>query len=93
MTTVVFCELPATAAPVIHAEQELGDESPLNLIDGHAKIEDDDAADLLVRRRSNVYLASAHPDGDAAYFETCDVVKQDGEVCGRDLPCRYHSED
>lgn len=24
---------------------------------------------------------------------TCDVVKNDGEVCGRDLPCSYHSDD
>lgn len=24
--------------------------------------------------------------------ETCDVVKSDGEVCGRELPCRYHSD-
>lgn len=24
---------------------------------------------------------------------TCDVVKADGEVCGRDLPCPYHSDD
>ena len=23
---------------------------------------------------------------------TCDVVKSDGEVCGRPLPCQYHSE-
>jgi hypothetical protein len=31
-------------------------------------------------------------DGDQA--ETCDVVKEsDGEVCGRDLPCPYHSDD
>jgi len=22
--------------------------------------------------------------------ETCQVVKSDGEVCGRDRPCRYH---
>ena len=22
---------------------------------------------------------------------TCDVVKSDGEVCGRELPCQYHS--
>jgi hypothetical protein len=22
--------------------------------------------------------------------ETCAVVKIDGEVCGRELPCRYH---
>lgn len=25
--------------------------------------------------------------------ETCDTVKTDGEVCGRELPCPYHSED
>jgi hypothetical protein len=25
--------------------------------------------------------------------ETCEVVKNDGEVCGRELPCPYHSED
>lgn len=24
--------------------------------------------------------------------ETCDVVKQDGEVCGRTLPCPYHGD-
>ncbi|MFC4549385.1 MULTISPECIES: hypothetical protein [Halorussus] len=24
---------------------------------------------------------------------TCDVVKSDGEVCGRDLPCAYHSDE
>jgi len=24
--------------------------------------------------------------------ETCDTVKSDGEVCGRELPCPYHSE-
>lgn len=24
--------------------------------------------------------------------ETCNVEKSDGEVCGRDLPCQYHSE-
>lgn len=23
---------------------------------------------------------------------TCDAVKADGEVCGRELPCPYHSE-
>jgi len=24
--------------------------------------------------------------------ETCETVKSDGEVCGRELPCPYHSE-
>lgn len=23
----------------------------------------------------------------------CEVVKSDGEVCGRELPCQYHSDD
>jgi len=30
-------------------------------------------------------------DGDGA--GTCEVVKSDGEVCGRELPCAYHSDD
>ena len=25
--------------------------------------------------------------------ETCDTVKSDGEVCGRELPCPYHTDD
>ena len=36
---------------------------------------------------------------EAGYFEyveepseTCDAVKSDGEVCGRELPCRFHSD-
>lgn len=29
-------------------------------------------------------------DGES---ETCQTVKSDGEVCGRDLPCPYHSDD
>lgn len=24
--------------------------------------------------------------------ETCDTVKNDGEVCGRELPCPYHTD-
>jgi len=24
--------------------------------------------------------------------ETCDIVKSDGDVCGRELPCPYHSD-
>ena len=25
--------------------------------------------------------------------ETCEEIKTDGEVCGREKPCPYHSED
>lgn len=31
-------------------------------------------------------------DDDGA-ADTCNTVMSDGEVCGRELPCRYHSED
>lgn len=34
--------------------------------------------------------SDADAEGDAP--ETCTAVKTDGEVCGRDLPCPYHSE-
>jgi hypothetical protein len=29
---------------------------------------------------------------DADPSGTCDVVKSDGEVCGRDRPCSYHDD-
>jgi hypothetical protein len=32
------------------------------------------------------------PD-DLLVTDTCDEVKSDGEVCGRELPCRYHTDD
>ncbi|AFH22616.1 hypothetical protein OSG_eHP31_00020 [environmental Halophage eHP-31] len=38
--------------------------------------------------------AGAHgcdPD-ELLVAETCDAVKADGEVCGRELPCPYHSD-
>lgn len=31
----------------------------------------------------------SEPEGDD---ETCQVEKSDGEICGRELPCQYHSE-
>lgn len=33
------------------------------------------------------------PVGQEPEGETCQTVKSDGEVCGRDLPCPYHTED
>jgi len=37
-------------------------------------------------------LADAHgvDADDLRLTETCDVVKSDDEVCGRDRPCPYH---
>ena len=32
-------------------------------------------------------------EDDVEAAGTCDTVKNDGDVCGRDLPCSYHSED
>lgn len=32
-------------------------------------------------------------DADAADAETCGVIKADGDVCGRELPCRFHTDD
>jgi len=29
---------------------------------------------------------------DLSDTETCDVVKADGEVCGRERPCSYHDD-
>jgi len=35
------------------------------------------------------YLGVPAEDGS----ETCQVVKSDGEVCGRELPCQYHDDE
>ena len=35
----------------------------------------------------------ANVDENADAPETCQEVKSDGEKCGRELPCRYHSDD
>lgn len=47
----------------------------------------DHAADLLEREG----FEAVDDEGDDA--ETCDTVKSDGEVCGRELPCPYHSDE
>lgn len=33
------------------------------------------------------------PDDSNGDAETCDAVKSDGEVCGRELPCPYHDDE
>lgn len=48
---------------------------------------DDDRASYLVDEWGFERVAE---EGDA---ETCDAVKSDGEVCGRELPCPYHSDE
>lgn len=38
--------------------------------------------------------AEVDADADSGQeTDTCTVVKSDGEVCGRELPCQYHSDD
>ncbi|AFH22025.1 hypothetical protein OSG_eHP14_00225 [environmental Halophage eHP-14] len=65
-------------------------------VDGEIVTPDDDGiytigdADSWLRR----YAAAndCEPD-DLLVSATCDVVKSDGEVCGRNLPCPYHTEE
>jgi hypothetical protein len=57
---------------------------------------DDDTATVDLPTDADVRaLASAYDlAADALRVaETCDVVKADGDVCGRDLPCPYHTDD
>ena len=40
-----------------------------------------------------VAVADLTTEGDTDdAVETCDTVKADGDVCGRELPCPYHSD-
>lgn len=36
--------------------------------------------------------SSSESSESADDADTCEVEKSDGEICGRELPCRYHSE-
>jgi hypothetical protein len=49
----------------------------------------DSEADAVAERLAEVYGCDAD---DLLAVETCDVVKSDGEICGRDRPCPYHDE-
>lgn len=49
-------------------------------LDRYAAANDVDTAELLVE------------DGGSG-GDTCQAVKSDGEVCGRETPCQYHSEE
>lgn len=57
--------------------------APRSWVDGYAEREGVAVEDV---------LADGDDDADNEPG-TCDTVKSDGEVCGRDLPCPYHSED
>lgn len=51
-----------------------------------------------LRDRGDFHEVDAHDADfqevdDEADGETCDEVLDSGDVCGRELPCRYHSED
>lgn len=56
--------------------------------DGTIECPPEDAADV-----ADV-LADAYDVDAAALLDTatCDAVKSDGDICGRELPCPYHSE-
>lgn len=57
-------------------------------VDDAGRFEADESVARALARYHGVDVADLEAGG-----ETCDVVKSDGEVCGRELPCRYHSED
>lgn len=59
-------------------------------LESFAAANDCDADDLVVDGADADSDDATVPNVTAA---TCDAVKSDGEVCGRELPCRYHSGD
>lgn len=54
-----------------------------------------DVPDAAAERLADVWAARYDVDAAALLDHgaaTCDAVKSDGEVCGRELPCQYHSD-
>jgi hypothetical protein len=64
--------------------------------DGYLDNLGEDGARRAMNALAEAYGVEYTDDGDVVLGdepETCDVVKSDGEVCGRELPCPYHSDD
>lgn len=53
---------------------------------------DEETAEYLVADWGFEHVDEPESD-DVDDAETCTEVKSDGEVCGRELPCPYHSDD
>lgn len=57
-------------------------------VDSDGCFETDDEAEVrAIAQAHGMTVDELRVDG------TCEVVKADGDVCGRELPCPYHSED
>jgi len=66
--------------------------------DGYLNDLDDGEAKQAMRTLADAYDVEYGDGGDVVRekddsAEICDSVKSDGEVCGRELPCPYHSDD
>ena len=64
--------------------------------DGYLADLDDDVADRAMRALGDAYGVDYTDDGDVVLdggAQTCEAVKSDGDVCGRELPCPYHSDE
>lgn len=91
---MVRLEHDSGEAAVLKSAQILGPRSPLEFdSDGFAELDDEELASSVVGLHPHVELAvepessSEETSGD----ETCEVVMSSGDVCGRELPCGYHS--
>lgn len=64
--------------------------------DGYLADLDAGVADRAMRALGDAYEVNYSDDGDVVLDggpRTCDVVKSDDDVCGRELPCPYHSDE
>lgn len=78
--------------------QALGDDSPLEFDDdGYAGPFDDETAIRVSAMNRHVDAVETRPDSggsDSDDADTCQEVltsgDREGEICGRDRPCRFH---
>lgn len=93
----LYCDLGDTR------DVACGRVEPLHFEDGFADVDDEAQAAQIVARHQHIHHPRNHPDADVGSDEddqgkdesaepgTCDVIMSSGEICGRDLPCGYHS--
>lgn len=78
-----------TSANAVRRALLPGNADEYGTLDGETlTVSDDDTAEMLVETYPNVRWAEGDPETNST--ETCEAIKSDGEVCGRELPCRYH---
>lgn len=83
---------------VVPVPEGVADETAVHCSDGHRRPVEDGAVSFEVEGPAEALaetwdVAVEETDDETEVEGTCTAIKDDGEVCGRDLPCQYHDNE